>query len=105
MSVTQYQTEKPGVIGQYRVHQTDTGSPEAKAARLSEGREPRPLRPLDRAARPAQVNPRRTEKASRPRRPRVPFRPPLSPDEDKLMSHQKTSLPLGALPLEIEIGK
>ena len=36
MSVTEYTTEKPNVIGQYRVHETDTGSPEVQVALLSE---------------------------------------------------------------------
>ena len=35
MSVTEYQTEKPNVIGQYRVHETDTGSPEVQVALLT----------------------------------------------------------------------
>ena len=35
MSVTQYRTEKPEVIGQFRVHQTDTGSPEVQVALLT----------------------------------------------------------------------
>ena len=35
MSVTQYQSEKPEVIGQYRVHPTDTGSPEVQVALLT----------------------------------------------------------------------
>ena len=35
MSVTEYTTEKPKVIGQYRVHETDTGSPEVQVALLT----------------------------------------------------------------------
>ena len=35
MSVTQYETEKPGVVGQYRLHETDTGSPEVQVALLT----------------------------------------------------------------------
>jgi len=35
MSVTQYQSEKPGVIGQYRIHDSDTGSPEVQVALLT----------------------------------------------------------------------
>ena len=35
MSVTEYQTQKPNVIGQYRVHETDTGSPEVQVALLT----------------------------------------------------------------------
>ena len=35
MSVTQYQAEKPGVVGQYRTHPTDTGSPEVQVALLT----------------------------------------------------------------------
>ena len=35
MSVTQYQSEKPGIVGQYRVHPTDTGSPEVQVALLT----------------------------------------------------------------------
>ena len=35
MSVTEYTTEKPNVIGQYRVHETDTGSPEVQVALLT----------------------------------------------------------------------
>jgi small subunit ribosomal protein S15 len=35
VSVTQYESEKPGVIGQYRTHVTDTGSPEVQVALLT----------------------------------------------------------------------
>jgi small subunit ribosomal protein S15 len=35
VSVTQYQSEKPGVIGQYRIHDSDTGSPEVQVALLT----------------------------------------------------------------------
>jgi small subunit ribosomal protein S15 len=35
VSATQYQTEKPGVVGQYRTHPTDTGSPEVQVALLT----------------------------------------------------------------------
>jgi small subunit ribosomal protein S15 len=35
VSVTEYTTEKPKVIGQYRVHETDTGSPEVQVALLT----------------------------------------------------------------------
>jgi small subunit ribosomal protein S15 len=35
VSVTQYETEKPGVVGQYRLHPTDTGSPEVQVALLT----------------------------------------------------------------------
>ena len=35
MSATQYQSEKPGVIGQYRIHDSDTGSPEVQVALLT----------------------------------------------------------------------
>ena len=35
MSVTEYTAEKPKVIGQYRVHETDTGSPEVQVALLT----------------------------------------------------------------------
>jgi small subunit ribosomal protein S15 len=35
VSVTQYESEKPGVIGQYRTHDTDTGSPEVQVALLT----------------------------------------------------------------------
>lgn len=35
MSVTEYTTEKPKTIGQYRVHETDTGSPEVQVALLT----------------------------------------------------------------------
>lgn len=35
MNVTDYRTEKPNVIGQYRVHDTDTGSPEVQIALLT----------------------------------------------------------------------
>jgi small subunit ribosomal protein S15 len=35
VSVTQFQSEKPGVVGQYRIHDTDTGSPEVQVALLT----------------------------------------------------------------------
>jgi small subunit ribosomal protein S15 len=35
VSATQYQSEKPGVIGQYRIHDSDTGSPEVQVALLT----------------------------------------------------------------------
>ena len=35
MNVTEYQTEKPKIVGQYRVHDTDTGSPEVQVALLT----------------------------------------------------------------------
>ncbi len=35
MNVTDYRTEKPNVIGQYRVHDADTGSPEVQVALLT----------------------------------------------------------------------
>lgn len=35
MSVTQYESEKPATIGQYRIHETDTGSPEVQVALLT----------------------------------------------------------------------
>ena len=35
MSVTEYTAEKPKTIGQYRVHETDTGSPEVQVALLT----------------------------------------------------------------------
>lgn len=35
MSVTQYESEKPGLVGQYRIHDTDTGSPEVQVALLT----------------------------------------------------------------------
>jgi small subunit ribosomal protein S15 len=35
VSVTQYESEKPATIGQYRVHETDTGSPEVQVALLT----------------------------------------------------------------------
>lgn len=35
MNVTEYQSEKPNVIGQYRTHPTDSGSPEVQVALLT----------------------------------------------------------------------
>jgi len=35
VSVTQYQSEKPGIVGQFRTHTTDTGSPEVQVALLT----------------------------------------------------------------------
>ncbi len=35
MNVTDYQSEKPNIIGQYRTHETDTGSPEVQVALLT----------------------------------------------------------------------
>jgi len=35
VNVTDYQSEKPNVIGQYRTHETDTGSPEVQVALLT----------------------------------------------------------------------
>ena len=35
MNVTDYQSEKPNVIGQYRTHEKDTGSPEVQVALLT----------------------------------------------------------------------
>ena len=35
MNVADYRTEKPNVIGQYRVHDADTGSPEVQVALLT----------------------------------------------------------------------
>jgi len=35
VNVTDYRTEKPNVIGQYRVHDADTGSPEVQVALLT----------------------------------------------------------------------
>ncbi len=35
MNVTDYRTEKPNVVRQYRTHDTDTGSPEVQVALLT----------------------------------------------------------------------
>lgn len=35
MSVTQYQSEKPDLVQQHRIHETDTGSPEVQVALLT----------------------------------------------------------------------
>lgn len=35
MNVTEYRTEKPNVVAQYRTHDTDTGSPEVQVALLT----------------------------------------------------------------------
>jgi len=35
VNVTDYQSEKPNVIGQYRTHEKDTGSPEVQVALLT----------------------------------------------------------------------
>ena len=35
MNVTEYQSEKPKVLAQYRTHDTDTGSPEVQVALLT----------------------------------------------------------------------
>jgi small subunit ribosomal protein S15 len=35
VNVTEYRTEKPNVVAQYRTHDTDTGSPEVQVALLT----------------------------------------------------------------------
>lgn len=35
MNVTEYWSEKPKIVGQYRTHDTDTGSPEVQVALLT----------------------------------------------------------------------
>ena len=35
MNVTEYRTEKPNVVRQHRIHDTDTGSPEVQVALLT----------------------------------------------------------------------
>lgn len=35
MNVTEYWSEKPKIVGQYRTHNTDTGSPEVQVALLT----------------------------------------------------------------------
>lgn len=35
MNVTEYATEKPGIVKDFRVHDTDTGSPEVQVALLT----------------------------------------------------------------------
>ena len=35
MNVTDYQTEKPNIVGQFRTHDKDTGSPEVQVALLT----------------------------------------------------------------------